>query len=135
MRGVRDLKKGDALLIYRTSDNQGPALYRSVVTSVCVVEEVKDISSFITVEEFLQYCSPFSVFDEDELRGYYQSKKYPIIINFTYNVALPKRLTRKLLIEDIGLDAKERWGIMPIKDTQFKQIIQKSQVHENLIIY
>ena len=41
MKGVEMLIPGDILVIYRTSDGQGPAYYRSVATSICVVEEVK----------------------------------------------------------------------------------------------
>ncbi|EKM0809756.1 TPA: hypothetical protein MAA73_005201, partial [Klebsiella pneumoniae] len=61
MHGVASLKPGDNLLIYRTSDGQGPARFRSVATSVCVVQEIKDIHDFLTYEEFKNYCEPYSV--------------------------------------------------------------------------
>lgn len=74
MHGVASLKPGDNLLIYRTSDGQGPARFRSVATSVCVVQEIKDIHDFLTYEEFKNYCEPYSVFDEDELQLLYMKK-------------------------------------------------------------
>ena len=46
MKGTRYLKTGDKLVIYRTSDFQGPAKYRSVCTSVCTVSEVKTFKDF-----------------------------------------------------------------------------------------
>lgn len=41
MKGVDQLHRGDVLVIYRMSDGAGPAYYRSVISSVCVVEEIK----------------------------------------------------------------------------------------------
>lgn len=38
---VEILKRGDILVLYRTSDFNKIAEYSSVVTSICVVEEVK----------------------------------------------------------------------------------------------
>ena len=38
MPDVASLRKGDLIAIYRTNDYQGPARYRSVVTSICEVE-------------------------------------------------------------------------------------------------
>ena len=49
MRGVKELKKGDKLIIYRTNDYKGSAAYRSVCTSVCTVfgkyADSSDVSS------------------------------------------------------------------------------------------
>ncbi len=61
---------GDVLIIYRTKDpkESAPAEYRSVATSVCVVEEVKRASEFNSEAEFIKYCGPYSVFPEDELK-------------------------------------------------------------------
>lgn len=41
MEGTSNFKPGDIIVTYRTTDRQGPARYRSVITSVCVVEEYK----------------------------------------------------------------------------------------------
>jgi len=39
MQAVQSFQKGDILLIYRTNDGQGAARFRSVITSICVVEK------------------------------------------------------------------------------------------------
>jgi hypothetical protein len=132
--GAQNLKHGDAVVIYRTSDNQGPAFYRSVATSVCVVDRVEMIQDYATENSFLEYCMPFSVFTEEELKGLYKTKQYPVIITFTYNISFPKRITRKALIEDVGLDANARWTCLQITDNQFKEILLKGQVDESFIV-
>lgn len=134
LSGAEGLKRNDILVIYRTTDDQAPAHYRSVATSVCVVERVKMIGEFGSEEEFVTYCIQFSVFTEDELRGLYTSRKYPVLITFTYNISLPKRITRKVLIEEVGLDGKERWAFLPLSDDQFRDILQRGQVDANFIV-
>lgn len=133
--GAQNLKHGDAIVIYRTSDNQGPAYYRSVATSVCVVDRVEMISDYATEEAFLQHCMRFSVFKEDELRGLYKSKQYPVILTFTYNISFPKRVTRKVLIEEVGLDPNARWTCMQITDAQFGEIMARGQVNANFVVH
>ncbi|MCI5168693.1 MAG: GNAT family N-acetyltransferase [Candidatus Electrothrix sp. GM3_4] len=54
MARVQSLMPGDALVVYRTQDRP-PAWYRSVATSLCMVEEVKDKSSFDSLTDFLNY--------------------------------------------------------------------------------
>lgn len=129
MRGINSLKRGDTLVIYRTQDG-GAAYYTSVVTSVCVVEELTHISKFVSEKEFKDYCRPYSVFDENELSEFYTNQRYPWVIRFTYNMALTKRLNRKTLIEDVGLSADQYWGFFQISTNQFKQIVKLSNDYE-----
>jgi hypothetical protein len=129
MRGVEHLKRGDTLLIYRTADG-GSAEYTSVVTSVCVVEELSKIDDYSSEHAFLDYCKPYSIFTEDELRGFYKARKYPWVIRFTYNLALSKRPNRAALIEKIGLDRNVYWGFFQIATHQFVKILQLSGDHE-----
>lgn len=70
MEGMQALSAGDTLVIYRTSDGKGPAEYRSVATSICVLEETKNINGFANEVEFLEYCRPHSVFSEAELKQF-----------------------------------------------------------------
>jgi len=128
------LKHGDALVIYRMTDYQAPAHYRSVATSVCVVDKVEMIGQYQTESAFLKYCEPFSVFTEQELKGFYKSRQYPVIITFTYNISFPKRVTRKVLIEEIGLDGKERWSCLQLSNEQFLATMKKGQVDESFIV-
>ena len=135
MSDVAQMKPHDIIIIYRTSDNQGPAYYRSVATSLCVVEKVRDIHSFVTEKEFIDYCSRYSVFTESELKGFYKTKKYPYIISFTYNLALPKRLNRAKLISEVGLNPNNYWGVMKLTDGQFENIMKLGGVDESIIVY
>lgn len=131
---VGSLKQGDVLIIYRTSDNQGPARFRSVATSICVVEEVKSNKEFANANDYLKYCSPYSVFSDSELRGYYEQFKNFYVIKMTYNIALSKRLTRGKLIDEVGLDEKAYPGFLQLTDRQFELIQRKGGINESLII-
>lgn len=131
---VSVLKRGDLIAIYRTSDKQGPAHYRSVVTSICVVDEVKNKQSFASFAEYLAYCQPYSVFKEEELLEWY-SKRNIFTIKMTYNAALEKRLTRGDLIETIGVNQNVRWGFLQLSNEQFEQIIKLGKVNESLVIH
>ncbi|SRR5690606_18870527 len=136
--GINDvlkLDKGDILVIYRTTDIPRRAYYRSVVTSICVVEEVKAINSFDNIQDYLNYCEPYSVFDSDQLRMYYNQKRYKHVIKMTYNIALRKRLNRKTLIEQVGLSEAEYWGFMELTDNQFNKILRLGGIYESLAIY
>ncbi|HMO52371.1 MAG TPA: N-acetyltransferase [Kiritimatiellia bacterium] len=134
MKGMENLQPGDVLLIYRTSDNEGPAHYRSVATSICVVEEYRNINSFSSRDEFIRYCAPYSVFSESELNEFWTRKKYPHVIRFTYNLALPKRVTRGKMIEDMGFNADDYWGFMKLSAPQFQAVIKAGGLNESLIV-
>lgn len=43
---VSNMRLGDRVVIYRTSDGQSSARYRSVASSACTVMEVKNLSCF-----------------------------------------------------------------------------------------
>jgi hypothetical protein len=133
MRGVQNFSNGDLVLIYRTSDGQGSARFRSVVTSVCVIEEVLNINSFDTEEKFLKYCEPYSIFTVEELSGFYKTKRYPFIIKMTYNIAFKKRVTNGQLQDNFGI-LPDYWGVFNITDKQFNQIIKAGEVDESIII-
>lgn len=133
MQGVTAFKNGDIVLIYRTSDGAGHARYRSVMTSVCVVEESINIHSFKTLEEFLRYCKPYSIFTNKELVEFYKTKKYPYIIKMTYNLAFKRRVTNGDLVDYIGLKPNY-WGVFEVNRIQFNQIIKAGEVNESLIV-
>lgn len=132
MKGTEDLKKGDLLLIYRTTDNLGPAKFRSVGTSVCVVEEVKRPSDFGTEEEFIKYTNAYSIFNEKDLRKWYKMDK-TVVIKMTYNAALYRRVTRGQMI-DFGVSEDQYWGFLKLTDDQFDKILKNGKINESLII-
>lgn len=135
MRGLEALRPGDILLIYRTTDGQGPARYRSVATSVCVVEEYRPMSSFASWDAFRRYCLPYSVFSEEELASFWSSRKFPHVFRFTYNIAFKKRVTRGAMIEEVGLNADAYWGFMQITYPQLMEIARRGLIDESLIVY
>ncbi|MGS0943695.1 N-acetyltransferase family protein (plasmid) [Pseudomonas luteola] len=134
MNGIEKLKQGDVVVIYRMTDGKGPAHYRSVATSICVIEEYRDINSFSNRQEFFSYCRPHSVFTQDELNYFWNSKRFRHVFKFTYNIAFKKRVTRGVMIEEIGLPASEYWGFFGINKQQLLSIAAKGEVDESLIV-
>ncbi|MBU2896781.1 N-acetyltransferase [Vibrio hepatarius] len=134
MELTADFRPGDIIVTYRTSDGAGPARYRSVITSVCVVEEYRNIGDFTTLESFLSYAGSYSVFSKDELTDFYRSKRYPHIIQFTYNTAMTKRVIRDRLINEVGLSEGAYWGAMEISDNQFNHMLDLGEVDASFII-
>ena len=128
------LSAGDILVMYRTNDGKGKAYYRSVATSICVVEEARKIKSFDTKGEFMRYVKPYSVFDSAELEDYFHNKKRRTIIKFTYNAALTKRIIRGNLMQEIGISSKSRWDFLKLTKEQLYHIVQVGELNENFII-
>ena len=134
MKGTERLKTGDTLVIYRTAPDGKSAEYSAVATSICVVEEVKNINDFRTLDDFLKYTLSYSIFSEKELTEFFKYKKYPVIIRFTYNIALNKRIIRKSLIEDIGIERNQYWGFIKLTEQQYRNILSRGEISENLAI-
>lgn len=134
MKDVDKLKRGDLLLIYRTNDGLGYANYRSVITSVCTIDEVRAFKDFQNEEDFVRYTNQYSIFDEVQLRKWYRYKNNFIVIKMLYNVAFTKRVIRKVLLEDVGLDGTAYWGFMSITDEQFQQIVELGQANGHYFI-
>lgn len=134
MRGMERLKRGDVILIYRKSDGAAPARYRSVATSVCVMEEYCSLGSFSSKAVFLAYCRPYSVFSDAELDYLWQSKKYHHVIRFTYNFALRKRVTRGEMIDLAGINESDYAGFLELTPQQFRKILKLGEADESLVI-
>lgn len=134
MARVQSLKRGDALVIYRTGDGKGKAWYRAVATSLCMVEEMKTKSEFKTLSEFLNYCLSRSVFSEEELSEFYNTWNHMYVIKMTYNAALKNRIIRKRLVEEIGLSAQDYWGFMELTSSQYNEITKLGGVDDSLIL-
>lgn len=134
MQGTEKLRRGDLLAIYRTGDKAAPARFRSVVTSICTVEEVRDIGSFSCVNDLLEYCAPYSVFTDEELRRFWSNRKYPNLIRFTYNAALKKRLTRGDLLDHHVIEESAYAGFAPLTDDGFKVILERGGINAGLVV-
>jgi hypothetical protein len=127
----RNLKSGDVIVFYRTG-----GLYKSVVTTIGIVEKV--IDNIPTEQDFIRLCRKRSVFTDKELSrqwNYYRTLR-PFIVNFLYVYSFPKRINLHRLIE-IGIiqsvnDAPR--GFTPISVKNLKDILQECQVDESIVI-
>lgn len=123
-------KHGDLLVFYRTGGR-----YQSVVTTVCVVDEVKD--DFHSVEDFKKYCKKISVFTDKELLDLwnYKSTK-PFAVKFLYNYSFPKRINMQKLI-DLGIlrgvDDAPR-GFRSITKEQLEVILKETESDGRFIV-
>ena len=133
MQDTRNLKAGDKLIIYRTSDEEGKAYYRSVCTSVCTVCEVKTYRDFENEEEFIKYTNRYSVFKEHELRRWYKYKNNFIVIKMVYNIAFTKKVINMVMKEQVCLNPKY-WGFFKLTDAQFDKLLELGEIDERYII-
>lgn len=133
IKGLETLKPGDVVLIYRTSDDKSAAYYRSVITSLCVVEEYRDIHCFASEADFLSYCKPHSVFDTKELSSFWATKRYRHVLRFTYNFAFKKRVTRKELLEKFQVE-HDYAGFVRLTRAQLLAICNEGGVNARFIV-
>jgi len=132
MAGLEDMRRGDIIMIYRTSDKQGPAKYRSVATSLCIMEEYRNINSFASEADFLTYCRAYSVFTESELSKFWSHKKYPNILKFTYNISLNKRPNRELLLSE-GIIEEGYAGFQEMNAGKIRRLAQVGNINASVI--
>lgn len=130
---VNRANPGDIFIMYRTRTPGKSAEYSSVVSSVCVVEEVRSQSEFNNFDEFYKYATTYSIFDKEDLRLWY-NKGGCFAVKMTYNAALSKRLIRQKLIEEIGLEREGYWGFFELTDDQFNRILREGGVSEGIVI-
>lgn len=129
MRGIADIRPNDNILIYRTTDYQGPARYRSVATSVCTVEDIQDSSHFPDLNSLKNFCKNYSIFSDCELQEeFINSGQRFYVIKMTYNFSLSRRITNGTLKDSVGLNPTY-WGVFPLTHNQFNQILQLGQVN------
>lgn len=131
---LNQLARGDLVLIYRTSDGQGPAFYRSVATSVCVVEEVRSKQDFTSVDHFVSYAAAHSVFSREQLRNQFETNGRLYIVKMTYNVAFSRRVTRGRLLEEVHVSEQPRWDLRELTLDQFRAILKIGNVHARLVV-
>lgn len=127
------MRRGDLVFIYRTTDHVGPAFYRSVATSVCVVEETKRKKDFEDEESFIKYASPHSVFARDELRAMFAEPRL-YVAKMTYNSAFNTRITRGRLMEEVGIKKNPRWDFRELTHNEAAAILTMGKVNARLIV-
>jgi hypothetical protein len=128
------MSPGDIVLFYRTSDGLAPAHYRSVVTSACVVEEVRQKRDFASLDDFLAYTNPRSVFTEDERREYFAAWKRLYVARMTYNAAFQRRITRGQLLEEGVVSEQPRWDLRRLNEAQLRYIMEIGGVDARLVV-
>jgi L-amino acid N-acyltransferase YncA len=128
------LRPGDIVVIYRTTDKPGLAKYRSVATSVCVVQEAFARKDFGSEQEFVDFALEHSVFSEAELRERYNDGEALYAVKMTYNAAFPRRPIRKVLLEDVGISVHPKWDLRPLTDEQFINIVDRGALNESIIV-
>ncbi|MBZ2021418.1 hypothetical protein [Streptococcus sanguinis] len=134
MVGVQNMFPGDLVVIYRTAEGGRAAEYSSVATSICTVVEVISIYDFVSIGDFLQYCGKGTIFTQNELINFWNTKRYPYIIKMLYNLPLERRIVRRDLIEQVGLDRDEYFGYLTLTDNQFYNILEMGEINESFII-
>ncbi|ADU13151.1 GNAT family N-acetyltransferase [Asticcacaulis excentricus] len=130
---LQRMSPGDVVVFYRTTDGKGPAYFRSVVTSICVVEEVRRKNDFPNVDAFLAYTTPRSVFSEERLRNLYERPRLSVA-KMTYNVALGRRTTRGQLIDAGVVSVQPRWDMRELSLHQLNQIVAMGEVNARVIV-
>ena len=131
--GFSDVSAGDSIIIYRTSDNRGPAWHRAVATSLCSVVEVRAASSFDSEGEFITYCQNHSIFAADELKKHFQKRHYAV--KLSYNLAFPKRPTRGDLITHGIISGEGYTGLRPLTEQGFIKALELGEVREGFVIH
>lgn len=134
MSGVKNMLPGDLIVIYRTSETGKSAEYSSVATSICTVVEVADISDFLLLGDFLEYCGKGTIFTQEELTRFWNNRRYPYIIKMLYNAPLQRRIIRRNLIDEVGLSRDDYFGYLALTDNQFYKILEMGEINESFII-
>lgn len=132
MRGLSILKNGDVLVIRRSAEKGKLALYNSVFTTVCLIEEVRTKHMFKSIDEYLGYVKSYSVFDQTTLINLW-NKNNMTVIKMTYNYSLAHRITNKEFLESIGIEPLY-WGFFRLTKALFKEIIMRGGVDERFIV-
>ena len=130
------IHKWDIILIYMAAWSR----YLSVITSVCVVEDV--IYNISSLDELIQYCKKRSLFTDNELKERREYKPRPtfkpeknlMLTKLSYNIALPTpKVNLDKLLQLWILKAPPR-SFTEISREQFDLFIKESRLNESYIV-
>lgn len=120
-------KPGDLFLFYRMGAYGENKKYKSVMTTIAIVDEI--IENIRNEKELLSLCQNRSVFTIDELKNFWTNHRYNLkILKFIFVKSLTKRLTLEYLWNHNVIAPK--CGPRPftkITDTQFDMIVRDSE--------
>lgn len=128
------MQRGDIVIMYRTTDRPGQARFRSVITSVCVIEEVKRKGDFANLAEFLKFSVPHSVFSVAELRKIYTDPDRHYIARMTYNAAFTKRVIRDKMLDQVGISEQPRWDLRELTEDQIRHLANLGVLNASIIV-
>lgn len=134
-----DLKSGDIVLFYRTG-----GYHESVISTIGVVENV--IKNISNEEDFVRLCRKRSVFDDKELKEWWNYNPYnlpankikrPFIVNFLYLDTFPKPKVNMRRLIEIGLiksvnDAPR--GFVQIENDKFERFLKEARANESYFV-
>lgn len=120
-------KPGDLILFYRMGAYGENKKYKSVVSTIAIVDEI--IENICSEDELLSLCQNRSVFTVDELKEFWSKHRYNLkILKFIFVKSLTKRLTLGYLWEhDIIAAPGGPRPFTAITDAQFDMIVQDSE--------
>lgn len=120
-------KPGDLILFYRMGEEGGKKKYKSVVSTIAIVDEI--IENISSENELLSLCQNRSVFTKEELKYFWKKQRFNIkVLKFIFVKSLVKRLPLGYLWEHNIIQAPN--GPRPfteITDAQFSMIIRDSE--------
>lgn len=129
----RNIKPGDLIMFYRMGEPGTNKRYKSVVTTVGVVEEVS--YGFKTEEEFLSKCKNRTVFSRSELDKAWKTRRRELlVVKFIYLESLKSRPTLDYLWRNGIIELPN--GPRPftrITDSDFDRILGDSQTELSFI--
>ena len=121
-------KIGDNIIFYRTKQENIPAKYSSVLTTIGVVTNIyipKD------VEDLIKKVNYKSVYTHEQLRKLYCSNLY--IIEFVYITTLINKINYDVC-EKNGILSEFPRGVLKIGKHQFKKILELGEVDNSIVI-
>ncbi len=125
----KDLKQGDIILFYRTG-----GWYESVISTIGVVEST--ILNIPNEAEFIELCRKRSVFKDDELKEWWNYKRYnrPFIVNFLYVDSFPKPKVNLAQLVKLGIINSAPRGFEQISNEQFEIFLKAARANESYFI-
>lgn len=120
-------KPGDLILFYRMGTYGENKKYKSVVSTIAIVDEI--IENIRSEDELLSLCQNRSVFTVEELKEFWAKHRYNLkILKFIFLKSLTKRLTLGYLWEkDIIAAPGGPRPFTAITDAQFDMIMRDSE--------
>lgn len=124
---------GDLILFYRMGQSYENKRYKSVITTVAMVDEIVD--NIKSEKELLTLCQNRSVFSVEELKSFWlRNGKNIKVLKFIYVKSLNRRITLNELW-DMGVIEVSK-GPRPftqITDEQFDSLLKNSNTHVEFI--